>query len=111
MARLLHLPPGAFRPVSARRVAGSKNIEEVEMIHRSGLLASSIVLALFGSGVAACGGADVPAEEPISEQAGSVDQELLGPGWLCGGPRARECAADRFCASLPGRCPDARHFG
>ncbi|HKY37969.1 MAG TPA: Kazal-type serine protease inhibitor family protein [Polyangiaceae bacterium] len=81
------------------------------MIHRSRLLAPTIVLALFSSGVAACSGADVPAQEQSSEEAGSIDQELLGPGWLCGGPRDRQCAANRFCASLPGRCPDARHFG
>ena len=76
------------------------------MINGLGLLRWTMVLSLFGFGVAACSGADVPAEE-----SGSVDQELRRGSFLCGGSRELTCADGRFCASLPGRCPGERHLG
>jgi hypothetical protein len=97
------MPGAALRGVSAEL------IEEAEMICRSGLVVS-IALVLFGAGVTACSGADVPADETLGEPE-QAQEALRLEGWLCGGPRGRECAADRFCASLIGRCPDERHFG
>jgi hypothetical protein len=80
--------------------------------HRGGdMLAKNLfgwtaLVALIGSGVAACSGADVSSEDP----AGSNQEELRGRK-LCAGPRDLACGEDQYCAGKVGRCPDERHFG
>jgi len=58
-------------------------------------------------GVAACSGADAPASD---EQVGTQQEELRRLR-LCGGPRAWECAPERFCNARVGHCPGKRQFG
>ena len=63
-------------------------------------------LALVGSGVAACSGADVPSEDP----AGS-NQEELRVGTICAGPHGVTCPGDQYCAGGVGKCPSEAQPG
>lgn len=63
-------------------------------------------MALVGSGVAACSGADVPSEDPAGSQ-----QEELGAGKLCAGPGELTCPDGQYCAGGLGKCPGEAQFG
>jgi hypothetical protein len=64
------------------------------------------LVALFGSGVAACSGADMSSEDPSASS-----QEELKVGRLCGGPRDLHCGKAQYCSTRPGTCPEDGAFG
>jgi len=64
------------------------------------------LVALIGSGVAACSGADVSSEDPTASS-----QEELKIGRLCGGPRDLQCGKAEYCSTRPGACAGDGVFG
>jgi hypothetical protein len=56
------------------------------------------------SGVAACSGADVPDESPVS-----TEQELRLRA--CAGPGDRRCDSDEYCRGTVGHCPSKSELG
>ncbi len=68
------------------------------------------LLALIGSGVAACSGADVSSDPQTGEApVGELQQELRARK-ICGGREPQACGKGEYCSSKPGKCPD-RHRG
>ncbi len=68
------------------------------------------LVALIGSGVAACSGADVPDGDSFETPA-EVRSEELRVGKMCAGPRDAKCAKDELCNGKVGHCPDAQQVG
>ncbi|RYZ04602.1 MAG: hypothetical protein EOO73_23485 [Myxococcales bacterium] len=69
----------------------------------------SALVALIGSGVAACSGADVPGDADSQETLGTRSEELRGR--RCGGPKGLSCSEGDYCSGRVGHCPDDRHTG
>jgi hypothetical protein len=73
------------------------------------LFGLSAFVALIGSGVAACSGADVSNETGGQEPVGVQSEELQGR--LCAGPRGWSCDKGEYCSGRVGHCPDERQVG